>query len=80
MDRLWKGALTAVKSETSSIRGIAAARDVTGLTRFEQTMVQRNVELEDASRIKCESLANTTIAAHPARSHHAAEAAQRAPS
>jgi PAS domain S-box-containing protein len=37
---------------------IAAARDVTELKRFEQTMVQKNVELEDASRMKSEFLAN----------------------
>ena len=37
---------------------IAAARDITELKRFEQTMVQKNVELEDASRMKSEFLAN----------------------
>src|ERR1700683_5459124 len=37
---------------------ICAARDITELKRFEQTMVQKNVELEDASRMKSEFLAN----------------------
>ncbi len=37
---------------------IAAARDITELKRFEQTLVQKNVELEDASRMKSEFLAN----------------------
>src|SRR5687768_5124280 len=36
----------------------AAARDVTELKRFEQTLVQKNAELEDASRMKSEFLAN----------------------
>jgi PAS domain S-box-containing protein len=36
----------------------AAARDVTELKRFEQTLHQKNVELEDASRMKSEFLAN----------------------
>ena len=36
----------------------AAARDMTELKRFEQTMRQKNVELEDASRMKSEFLAN----------------------
>ena len=36
----------------------AAARDVTELKRFEQTLQQKNVELEDASRMKSEFLAN----------------------
>ncbi len=35
-----------------------AARDVTELKRFEQTLQQKNVELEDASRMKSEFLAN----------------------
>lgn len=78
MDRLWKGALTAVKSHTSSLRGIAAAREVTELKRVERTMVQKNVEREHASRIECEFLANTTNAAHLAQSPQAAEAAQLA--
>src|SRR5580658_8442909 len=37
---------------------ICAARDITELKRFERTMVQKNVELEDASRMKSEFLAN----------------------
>ena len=36
----------------------AAARDVTELKRYEQTLHQKNVELEDASRMKSEFLAN----------------------
>ena len=36
----------------------AAARDVTELKRFEQTLTQKNVELEHASRMKSEFLAN----------------------
>jgi len=35
-----------------------AARDVTELKRFEQTLHQKNAELEDASRMKSEFLAN----------------------
>ncbi len=35
-----------------------AARDMTELKRFEQTLQQKNVELEDASRMKSEFLAN----------------------
>ena len=42
-----------------SLQGVfAAARDVTELKRFEQTLVQKNAELEDASRMKSEFLAN----------------------
>src|ERR1700674_1821951 len=37
---------------------IAAARDVTELKRFERTMVQKNIELEAASRMKSEFLAS----------------------
>jgi PAS domain S-box-containing protein len=37
---------------------VAAARDVTELKRFEQALRQKNVELEDASRMKSEFLAN----------------------
>src|SRR3569623_1775612 len=37
---------------------VTAARDVTELKRFEQTLQQKNVELEDASRMKSEFLAN----------------------
>jgi PAS domain S-box-containing protein len=36
----------------------AAARDVTELKRFEQTLQQQNVQLQDASRMKSEFLAN----------------------
>jgi PAS domain S-box-containing protein len=36
----------------------AAARDMTELKRFEHTLQQKNVELEDASRMKSEFLAN----------------------
>jgi PAS domain S-box-containing protein len=36
----------------------AAARDVTELKRFEHTLQQKNVELEEASRMKSEFLAN----------------------
>ena len=36
----------------------AAARDMTELKLFEQTLQQKNVELEDASRMKSEFLAN----------------------
>jgi PAS domain S-box-containing protein len=42
-----------------SLQGVfAAARDVTELKRFEQTLQQKNVELEGASRMKSEFLAN----------------------
>jgi PAS domain S-box-containing protein len=37
---------------------VAAARDVTELKRFEQTLQQKNLELEEASRMKSEFLAN----------------------
>ena len=37
---------------------VAAARDVTELKSFERTLQQKNVELEDASRMKSEFLAN----------------------
>jgi PAS domain S-box-containing protein len=37
---------------------VAAARDVTELKRFEQTLQQKNVELEAANRMKSEFLAN----------------------
>jgi PAS domain S-box-containing protein len=37
---------------------VAAARDMTELKRFEHTLQQKNVELEDASRMKSEFLAN----------------------
>ena len=38
----------------------ASARDMTELKRFEQTLQQKNVELEDASRMKSEFLANVS--------------------
>jgi PAS domain S-box-containing protein len=42
-----------------SLQGVfAAARDVTELKRFELTLRQKNVELEEASRMKSEFLAN----------------------
>jgi PAS domain S-box-containing protein len=42
-----------------SLQGVfAAARDMTELKRFEQTLRQKNIELEDASRMKSEFLAN----------------------
>ena len=42
-----------------SLQGVfAAARDVTELKRYEQKLQQKNVELEDASRMKSEFLAN----------------------
>src|SRR5512132_3025031 len=42
-----------------SLQGVfAAARDMTELKRFEQTLQQKNVELEQASRMKSEFLAN----------------------
>jgi PAS domain S-box-containing protein len=37
---------------------IAAARDMTELKRFEQTLLQKNDQLEDASRMKSQFLAN----------------------
>src|SRR5580658_4708098 len=60
------GALTVVSYNASTFHDrdrnllgvIAAARDVTELKRFERTMAQKNVELEDASRMKSEFLAN----------------------
>jgi PAS domain S-box-containing protein len=42
-----------------SLQGVfASARDMTELKLFEQTLQQKNVELEDASRMKSEFLAN----------------------
>src|SRR5258705_3178571 len=42
-----------------SLQGVfSAARDVTELKLFEQTLQQKNVELQDASRMKSEFLAN----------------------
>jgi PAS domain S-box-containing protein len=60
------GALTVVSYNATtfhdrdrSLQGVfAAARDVTELKRFEHTLRQKNVELEEASRMKSEFLAN----------------------
>ncbi|HEY3160447.1 MAG TPA: PAS domain S-box protein, partial [Vicinamibacterales bacterium] len=60
------GALTEVSYNATTfhdrdrhLRGVfAAARDVTELKRFEQTLQQKNVKLEEASRMKSEFLAN----------------------
>jgi len=60
------GALTVVSYNATTfhdrdrvLQGVfAAARDVTELKRFERRLLQKNVELEDASRMKSEFLAN----------------------
>ena len=60
------GTLTVVSYNASTfhdrdrvLQGVfAAARDMTELKRFEQTLQQKNVELQDASRMKSEFLAN----------------------
>src|SRR5436309_6766567 len=60
------GALTVVSYNATTfhdrdrlLQGVfAAARDVTALKHFEQTLQQKNVELENASRMKSEFLAN----------------------
>src|SRR5579862_9229791 len=60
------GKLTVVSYNASTfhdrdrqLQGVfAAARDITALKRFEQALQQKNVELEDASRMKSEFLAN----------------------
>jgi PAS domain S-box-containing protein len=60
------GALTVVSYNATTfhdrnriLQGVfASARDMTELKRFEQTLQQKNVELEDASRMKSEFLAN----------------------
>jgi PAS domain S-box-containing protein len=60
------GTLTAVSYNATTfhdrdrrLQGVfAAARDVTELKRFERTLQQKNVELEEASRMKSEFLAN----------------------
>jgi PAS domain S-box-containing protein len=60
------GALTVVSYNATTfhdrdrvLQGVfAAARDVTELRRYEQTLRQKNIELEDASRMKSEFLAN----------------------
>ena len=47
------------KDDKGKVLGVfAAARDMTELKRFEQTLQQKNVELENASRMKSEFLAN----------------------
>jgi PAS domain S-box-containing protein len=60
------GTLTVVSYNASTfhdrdriLQGVfASARDMTELKRFEQTLQQKNAELEDASRMKSEFLAN----------------------
>ena len=60
------GTLTVVSYNASTfhdrdrkLQGVfAAARDMTELKLFEQTLQQKNIELEDASRMKSEFLAN----------------------
>src|SRR5206468_5367811 len=60
------GALTVVSYNATTfhdrdrrLQGVfTAARDITELKRFEQTLQQKNVELEAASRMKSEFLAN----------------------
>jgi PAS domain S-box-containing protein len=60
------GALTIVSYNATTfydrdrrLQGVfGAARDMTELKRFEQTLRQKNLELEDASRMKSEFLAN----------------------
>jgi PAS domain S-box-containing protein len=60
------GALTVVSYNASTfhdrdrrLQGVfASARDMTELKRYEQTLQQTNVELEEASRMKSEFLAN----------------------
>jgi PAS domain S-box-containing protein len=50
---------TTFHSRDRTLQGVfAAARDVTELKRVEQALVQKNAELEDASRMKSEFLAN----------------------
>jgi len=64
--RAMDGTLTVVSYNATTfynrgrcLQGVfAAARDVTELKLFEQTLQQKNVELEDASRMKSEFLAN----------------------
>jgi PAS domain S-box-containing protein len=60
------GTLTVVSYNASTfhdrdrvLQGVfAAARDMTEVKRYEQTLQQKNIELEDASRMKSEFLAN----------------------
>ncbi len=64
--RARNGTLTVVSYNASTfhdrdrkLQGVfAAARDMTELKVFEQTLQQKNIELEDASRMKSEFLAN----------------------
>jgi PAS domain S-box-containing protein len=64
--RAWDGKLTVVSYNATTfhdrdrnLQGVfAAARDVTELKRYEQTLQQKNVELQNASRMKSEFLAN----------------------
>ena len=50
---------TTLHDRDRSLQGVfAAARDVTELKRFEQTLRQKNAELEAANRMKSEFLAN----------------------
>ena len=50
---------TTFQDRDRRLQGVfAAARDVTALRRVEQALQQKNVELEDASRMKSEFLAN----------------------
>jgi PAS domain S-box-containing protein len=64
--RAREGDLTVVSYNASTfhdrdrrLQGVfASARDVTELKRFEQTLQQKNVELQEASRMKSEFLAN----------------------
>jgi PAS domain S-box-containing protein len=64
--RAMDGTLTVVSYNATTfynrgrrLQGVfAAARDVTELKLFEQTLLQKNVELEDASRMKSAFLAN----------------------
>jgi PAS domain S-box-containing protein len=66
VSRARDGKLTVVSYNASTfhdrdrrLQGVfAAARDMTELKRFEQTLQQKNVELEGASRMKSEFLAN----------------------
>jgi PAS domain S-box-containing protein len=64
--RAWGGHLTVVSYNATTfhdrdrnLQGVfAAARDVTELKRFEETLQQKNAELQNASRMKSEFLAN----------------------
>ncbi len=64
--RAWDGKLTVVSYNATTfhdrdrnLQGVfAAARDVTELKHFQQTLQQKNVELQNASRMKSEFLAN----------------------